>query len=67
MNLFLIWDIKYHSFMYHIEQLRSKEIADLQSIAQDLGIKGIKSLGRDELIYRILDIFMTIVNFFTAA
>ena len=42
-------------FMYHIEQLRSKEIADLQSIAQDLGIKGIKSLVRDELIYRILD------------
>ena len=42
-------------FMYHIEQLRSKEIADLQSIAQDLGVKGIKSLGRDELIYRILD------------
>ena len=41
--------------MYHIEQLRSREIADLQSIAQDLGIKGIKSLGRDELIYRILD------------
>ena len=41
--------------MYHIEQLRSKEIADLQSIAQNLGIKGIKSLGRDELIYRILD------------
>ncbi|MBO7239994.1 MAG: transcription termination factor Rho [Bacteroidaceae bacterium] len=41
--------------MYHIEQLRSKEIADLQSIAQGLGIKGIKSLGRDELIYRILD------------
>ena len=41
--------------MYHIEQLRSKEIADLQSIAQDLGVKGIKSLGRDELIYRILD------------
>ena len=33
--------------MYHIEQLRSKEIADLQSIAQDLGIKGIKSLDRD--------------------
>ena len=42
-------------FMYHIEQLRSKEIADLQSIAQDLGIKGIKSLDRDSLIYRILD------------
>ena len=41
--------------MYHIEQLKSKEIADLQSIAQDLGIKGIKSLDRDSLIYRILD------------
>ena len=41
--------------MYHIEQLRSKEIADLQSIAQELGIKGVKSLDRDSLIYRILD------------
>ncbi|MBQ5887892.1 MAG: transcription termination factor Rho [Bacteroidaceae bacterium] len=41
--------------MYHIEQLRSKEIAELQSIAQNLGIKGIKSLDRDSLIYRILD------------
>ena len=41
--------------MYHIEQLRSKEIAELQSIAQELGIKGIKSLDRDSLIYRILD------------
>ena len=41
--------------MYHIEQLRGKEIADLQSIAQELGIKGIKSLDRDSLIYRILD------------
>ena len=41
--------------MYHIEQLRSKEIADLQSIAQELGIKGFKSLDRDTLIYRILD------------
>ena len=41
--------------MYHIEQLRSKEIADLQSIAQELGVKGFKSLDRDSLIYRILD------------
>lgn len=41
--------------MYHIEHLRSKEIADLQSIAQELGIKGVKSLDRDSLIYRILD------------
>ena len=41
--------------MYHIEQLRSKEIAELQSIATGLGITGIKSLDRDSLIYRILD------------
>ena len=41
--------------MYHIEQLRSKEIAELQSIAQELGIKGVKSLDRDSVIYRILD------------
>ena len=41
--------------MYHIEQLRGKELAELQSIAQNLGIKGIKSLDRNEIIYRILD------------
>ena len=41
--------------MYHIEQLRSKEIAELQSIAQELGLKGVKSLDRDSLIYKILD------------
>ncbi len=41
--------------MYHIEQLRNKEIAELQSIATGLGITGIKSLDRDSLIYRILD------------
>ena len=41
--------------MYHIEQLRSKESAELQSIATGLGITGIKSLDRDSLIYRILD------------
>ncbi len=41
--------------MYHIEHLRSKELQELQSIANDLGIKGVKSLERDEVIYRILD------------
>ena len=41
--------------MYHKEQLRNKEIAELQSIATGLGITGIKSLDRDSLIYRILD------------
>lgn len=41
--------------MYHIEHLRSKELSELQSIAQNLGVKGSKTLERDELIYRILD------------
>ncbi len=41
--------------MYHIEHLRSKDLQELQSIANDLGIKGVKSLERDEVIYRILD------------
>lgn len=41
--------------MYHIEQLRGKELAELQSIAQSLGVKGFKALERDDLIYRILD------------
>ena len=41
--------------MYHIEQLRGKELHELQSIASELGIKGVGSLERDTLIYRILD------------
>ena len=41
--------------MYHIEHLRSKELAELQTIANELGIKGVKSLEKDALIYRILD------------
>ena len=41
--------------MYHIEQLRSKDLQELQSIANELGVKGVKSLERDDLIYRILD------------
>ena len=41
--------------MYHIEQLRSKDLQELQSIANELGVKGVKSLERDALIYRILD------------
>ena len=41
--------------MYHIEQLRSKELQELQSIANELGINGVKTLEKDSLIYRILD------------
>lgn len=41
--------------MYHIEQLRSKDLQELQSIANELGINGVKTLEKDSLIYRILD------------
>ena len=43
----------YH--MYNIIQLTNKELGELQEIANEMGIKGIKSLERQDLIYRILD------------
>ena len=41
--------------MYNIIQLSNKELGELQEIANEMGIKGIKSLERQDLIYRILD------------
>ena len=41
--------------MYNIIQLTSKDLGELQEIANEMGIKGIKSLERQDLIYRILD------------
>ena len=41
--------------MYNIIQLSSKELGELQEIANEMGIKGAKSLERQDLIYRILD------------
>ena len=41
--------------MYNIIQLNNKEVGELQEIAAELGIKGTKSLERQDLIYRILD------------
>ncbi len=41
--------------MYNIIQLREKELSDLQTIAKELGLKKISSLGKDDLIYKILD------------
>ena len=41
--------------MYYIEQLKSKELSELQSIAQELGVSNFKSLSKDDIIYRILD------------
>ena len=41
--------------MYNIIQLSNKELGELQDIANEMGIKGAKSLERQDLIYRILD------------
>ena len=41
--------------MYYIEQLKGKELTELQSIAQELGVSNSKSLSKDDIIYRILD------------
>ena len=41
--------------MYHYTQLSNKELGELQEIADKMGLKGIKSLERQDLIYRILD------------
>lgn len=41
--------------MYNIIQLREKELSELQEIADELGIKKTSSLGKDELVYKILD------------
>ncbi len=47
---------KSHTFyMYNIIQLSNKELGELQEIANEMGIKGVKSLERQDLIYRILD------------
>ena len=43
------------TFMYNIIQLNNKEVGELQEIANEMGIKGVKSLERQDLIYRILD------------
>ena len=41
--------------MYNIIQLNDKSLADLQAIAQELGIKKTDSLKKEELVYKILD------------
>ncbi len=43
------------NYMYYIEQLKSKDLSGLQAIAQELGVSNAKSLGKEDLIYRILD------------
>ncbi len=41
--------------MYNIIQLNDKNLSELQSIAQELGIKKTESLKKEELVYKILD------------
>ena len=41
--------------MYNINQLGNKDLGELQEIASEMGLKGVKSLERQDLIYRILD------------
>lgn len=41
--------------MYNIIQLNDKSLSELQTIAQDLGIKKADSFKKEELVYKILD------------
>lgn len=41
--------------MYNIIQLNDKDLSELQTIAQELGIKKTDSLKKEELVYKILD------------
>ena len=55
----MVWNELYnhtsYSSMSKIMQLNNKEVGELQEIANEMGIKGAKSLERQDLIYRILD------------
>ena len=41
--------------MYNIIQLNDKSLPELQAIAQELGIKKVDALKKEELVYKILD------------
>ncbi len=41
--------------MYNILQLKGKELEELQTIAQEMGIQSIKSMDKNTLVYAILD------------
>ena len=41
--------------MYNIIQLNDKNLSELQSIAEELGIKKADSYKKEELVYKILD------------
>ena len=41
--------------MYKLDELNTKEVADLQPIAKELNIKKFDKLKKEELVYAILD------------
>ena len=41
--------------MYNIIQLNDKDVSELQQIAKELGLSKVESLGKEDLVYRILD------------
>ena len=41
--------------MYKLEELNTKKIADLQKIAEELGLKKYNRLNKEQLVYAILD------------
>ena len=44
---------------YNILELNEKLLPELQSIAEELGIKKVSSLKKEELVYRIL-VFLSV-------
>jgi len=45
----------YQQNMYHILQLKDKSLEELQTIAQNLKVDGIRSMDKNTLIYAIID------------
>ncbi|MCM1346811.1 MAG: transcription termination factor Rho [Bacteroides sp.] len=41
--------------MYNLEQLNEKDISELQSIAEEMGVAGYSGLDKNELTFRIID------------
>ncbi|MCD8235137.1 MAG: transcription termination factor Rho [Prevotellaceae bacterium] len=41
--------------MYNLEQLNEKDISELQSIAEEMGVAGYAGLDKNELTFRIID------------
>jgi transcription termination factor Rho len=47
--------LQFHYRMYTIEELKVRLLSELKSIAEELGVKDIAKLSKNELIYKILD------------